>query len=61
VLLGWILLLILSHEWFCRLSGKIFHVTTSQVELTNYVAIAVYKIGIILFALVPYIALRIIR
>jgi hypothetical protein len=35
-----------------------FHLSTDQFDALHYAGMALYKIGILLFNLVPYIALR---
>jgi hypothetical protein len=60
LLLVWFLLLVLPHEWLYRLWGRWFRLSTEQFDTINFAGIALYKVGIILFNLVPYIALRIV-
>ena len=60
VLLIWFLLLVFPHQWLYRLWGKWFHLTVEQFDTINFGGIALYKVGILLFNLVPYIALRIV-
>ena len=60
VLMVWIVLLMSPHDWLYRLWGKWFHLTDQQFDVINFGGIALYKLGILLFNLVPYIALRIV-
>ena len=60
VLVIWFLLLVLPHQWLYRLWGKWFPLTTEQFDAINFAGIALYKLGILLFNLVPYVALRIV-
>ena len=60
VLVLWFLLLVFPHQWLCRLWGKWFRLTAEQFDLINFSGIALYKLGILLFNLVPYVALRIV-
>lgn len=60
VLLLWFLLFSLAHDWVHRLHGRWFRLSVEQFNAIHYAGIAAYKIGILLFNLVPYVALRII-
>ena len=60
VLLVWFLFLVLAHDWVHRLHGRWFRLTTEQFDSIHYAGMAVYKIGILLFNLVPYVALLIV-
>jgi hypothetical protein len=60
VLIMWFLLLLLPHQWLYRLSGRPFHLTAEQFDAVNLAGIVLFKILVIIFNLVPYIALRII-
>jgi len=60
VLLLWFMVFTLAHDWLFRLHGKWFRISVEQFDATHYVGMAIYKIGVLLFALVPYIALLIV-
>lgn len=60
VLIIWFLLFVLLHQWLVRWWSAWFHVSGENVTAINFAAIALFKIGILLFNLVPYVALRII-
>lgn len=60
VLLLWFLLFSLAHDWIHRLHGRWFRLSVEQFDAIHYAGIAAYKIGILLFNLVPYVALRIV-
>jgi len=38
-----------------------FHLSVEQFDALHYAGMALYKLGILLFNLVPYIALRLVR
>ena len=61
LLVIWFLLLALPHDGLYRLWGRWFRVTSEQFDAINFSGIVLFKLGVILFNLVPYIALRIIR
>jgi hypothetical protein len=60
VLLVWFLFFMLAHEWMYGCHSRWFHVSVEQFDALHYGGMALYKIGILLFNLVPYIALRIV-
>jgi hypothetical protein len=59
VLIIWFVFYMLPHEWLYRLWRRWFRLTAEQFDAINFAAIAFYKLGIFLFNLVPYLALRI--
>jgi hypothetical protein len=60
LLLVWFLLLALPHQWLYRLWGRWFRLSTEQFDTVNFAGIVLYKVGVLLFNLVPYIALRLV-
>lgn len=60
VLLVWFLFFILARDFMHRLHGRWFHLSVEQFDAIHYAGMAIFKLGIILFNLVPYIALRIV-
>jgi hypothetical protein len=60
VLLVWFLVFTFAHGWMYRLHGRWFRLSPEQFDAIHYAAMAVYKIGILLLNLVPYLALRIV-
>jgi len=59
LLVIWFLLYVLPHGWLYRIWGRWFRLTAEQFDAVNFAGIAFYKLGILLFNLVPYLALRI--
>lgn len=59
VLAVWSLLFVLAHEWLHQLWSRGFSLPVEQFDAINLAGIVLYKTGIILFILTPYIALRI--
>jgi len=59
VLLLWFLVFVFAHDWIQRIHGRWFSLSPVQFDALHYAGMAVYKIGIILFNLVPYIVLSI--
>ncbi len=61
MLLLWFVLVALPHQWLYRLWGKWFQLSAEQFDALNFAGMSIYKIGILLFNLVPLIALWIVR
>jgi len=61
LLLWWFLFFRLAHDWMYRLHSRWFRLSVEQFDAIHYAAMAIYKIGIILFNLVPYVALCIVE
>jgi hypothetical protein len=57
ILLMWFLIFMLAPDWMYQLHGRWFHLSVEQFDMLHYAGMSVYKIGIILLNLVPYIAL----
>lgn len=60
VLLLWFLAFKFAHNGMFRLHRRWFRLSEEQFDAIHYAAMALYKIGIILFNLVPYLAFRIV-
>jgi hypothetical protein len=61
VLLCWFLIFLLARDWIQQLHGHWFRMSAEQFDSVHYKGMAIYKIGILLFNLVPYIALHVVR
>lgn len=56
----WGVLIVLPHEWMYRIWSRWVRLSAEQFDAVNLGGIVLYKIGIFLLNLVPYLALRII-
>lgn len=61
VLLVWFLFFSLAHDTMYRLHAQWFRLSVEQFDAAHYVGMAIYKVGILLFNLTPYIALLIVE
>jgi hypothetical protein len=61
ILLVWFLSFLLAHDWMYQLHGRWFHFSVEQFDMLHYAGMSIYKLGILLLNLVPYVALRISR
>ena len=55
----WFLVFVLAHDQLLDLHTAWFRMTPEQFDFANYLGMAIYKIGIMLFFLTPYLAIRI--
>lgn len=60
VLLLWSGMFLLAHDWMHELHGRWFRISVDTFDAIHYALLGVFKLGIFFFALVPYIALRIV-
>jgi hypothetical protein len=60
LLLVWAVVLALPHRWMYRLYGRWFRLSDEQFDALSFALIGLYKLGILLFNLVPYVALCIV-
>jgi hypothetical protein len=57
VLFIWFGLFVFAHDWMYRMHGRFFKLSVGTFDAIHYAGLAVYKIGIVLFNLVPFVAL----
>jgi hypothetical protein len=61
LLIVWALLATLGRGWLYSLAGRVFPMSREQFDLVNYAGITLYKMGVLIFNIVPLISLWIIR
>ena len=59
VLLVWFLVFVFAHDWMLRIHGRWFRLSRDQFDALHYAGMSIFKIGILLFNLVPFIVLSI--
>jgi hypothetical protein len=59
ILLVWFLAFVFAHDWFQGIHGRWFHLSRDQFDALHYAGMAIFKIGIMLFNLVPFVVLSI--
>jgi hypothetical protein len=57
ILLVWFTVFTLAHDWLYRMHSRWFTLSPEMFDVLNYAGVAIYKIGIMLFVLVPLAAL----
>ena len=53
ILLVWFLVFVFAHDWLRHLHGRWFRLPDDRFDVLHYMGMAIYKIGILLFNLVP--------
>ncbi len=59
VLLVWFLVFVFAHDGVQRIHGRWFHLSGDQFDALHYAGMAIFKIGIILLNLVPFVVLSV--
>jgi hypothetical protein len=57
ILMAWFLMFMFAHNWMRNMHGRWFRLTDEQFDAAHYLGMSVYKIGILLFNIVPLIVL----
>jgi len=60
LLLWWFLLFSLARDWVYRVHGRWFNISEERFDSIHYMGMAMFKIAIFMFNLVPYLALLIV-
>ena len=61
ILFIWFGVLVFAHDWMYRMHSRWFKLSVETFDAIHYGGLSVYKIGIILFNLVPLVALWLVR
>ncbi len=61
ILLVWAALATLGRDWLYRLVNRLFRISPEQIDMLNLAGITLYKCGVLLFNIVPCIALYLVR
>ena len=59
ILLVWFFAFLLAHDWIYQFHSRWFNLSVDQFDMLHYAGMSIYKIGILLLNLVPFIALHI--
>ena len=57
ILVVWFLVFVFAHDRLLRVHGTWFHLSREQFDALHYIGMSIFKIGIILLNLVPYVVL----
>ena len=56
----WVIVFFVAYDWMYSLHGKWFKISAERFDSIHYLLMGFFKISIILFFLIPYLALRIV-
>ena len=60
ILIVWFGVFSIAHDWLYQLHVRWFKLTDDTFDILHYAGMSIYKIGVLLFNLVPLIALYIV-
>jgi hypothetical protein len=60
LLLCWFFFIMLAHDWAYRMHRRWFRISVEAFDAIHYAGLGLFKIGVLLFNVVPYLALRIV-
>ncbi len=60
LMLLWFLFFVFAHDFIYRMHGKWFKIPVEKFDTIHYAGIAIYKMCIFIFNLIPYFALLIV-
>ena len=60
LLVWWLLIITLAHDWVYRLHCQWLNLSVERFNTIHYAGMALFKLSIFFFNIVPYLALRII-
>lgn len=60
LLLYWFAFFSLAHDWMYRFHGRWFKMPVEKFDQVHYAGMAIYKILIFVFSLVPFVALSLV-
>lgn len=61
IIIVWLLVFRFAHDWLFSIHGRWFHLSEAHFDALHYGGMTVYKIGILLLNLVPFIALHLVN
>ena len=61
LLLWWVLWLLLAHDLVYQVQKTVINISIQQMDTIHYSAMAFYKILILVFNVIPYLALKIVE
>ena len=60
LLLWWVLWMIFAHDWVYQTQSMVVDISVQQMDVIHYGAMAFYKILILVFNVIPYLAIKIV-
>ena len=59
LLLIWFLFIVFAHDWIFRIHTRWFKLSSEKFDAIHYAGIGLFEMTIVIFNVVPYLALRI--
>ena len=59
LLLIWFLFIVFAHDWMFRIHTRWFELSSEKFDAIHYAGIGLFEMTIVIFNVVPYLALRI--
>ena len=59
LLLIWFLFIVFAHDWMFRIHTRWFKLSSEKFDAIHYAGIGLFEMTIVIFNVVPYLALRI--
>jgi hypothetical protein len=60
LLVWWFIFIAFAHDWAFKLHSKWFNISRETFDAIHYAGMAFFKLGTLLFILIPYFALHIV-
>lgn len=60
VLILWLVMFAVGRDWIYKIHGRWFRISEEKFDAIHYSGMAIYKLGIFLFNIAPYLALSIV-
>jgi len=60
LMLWWVLFFIFAHDFMYRMHGKLFKLSVEKFDVIHYAGMAIFKMTILIFNIVPYLVLLIV-
>ena len=60
ILILWFVVFVSAHEWMYHLHSRWFSLSKNTFDTIHYAGMAIFKLGVFLFNIVPYVALWIV-
>jgi hypothetical protein len=61
ILLVWFMFFVFAHDWIQRIHCRWFRLSRDQFDALHYAGMTIFKVGIMLFNLVPFVVLYVVR
>lgn len=60
ILMLWVIMFLVGRNWIYRFHSRWFRISEERFDAIHYAGMAIFKMGIFVFNVAPYLALRIV-